>query len=298
MELRHLRYYVAVAEELHFGRAAERLHIAQPPLSQQIKNLESELGVTLLLRSTRRVELTPSGERFLDRARAILAAAEDAGEEARRVSAGYLGRLSVGFTGSASYELLPRIARALSEQLPGVDLDLHGELLTPRQVDGLLAHDLDVAFLRPPVGEQAITVEPLRQEPLVLALPEAHPCARGTGQDEPVELAALADEHFIGYPSQHRSVMSEAALRTCRQAGFEPRLRMECAETSTLVSFVAAGIGLALVPESVQHLRITGATYRPLTDDAAGVGLAVAYRSEDESPHLQRALTVVRSLFP
>jgi DNA-binding transcriptional LysR family regulator len=286
MELRHIRYFIAVAEECHFGRAAERLHIAQPPLSQQIKQLEAELGVQLLHRSTRRVELTQAGERYLDRARAIVAAVDDAGREATRVAAGEVGRVSLGFVGSTTYELLPRLARVLREDFPLVELDLHGEMLTPDQVAALHAGALDLAFLRPPVRDPDLRLKVLRREPLVAVLPETHLLA---GRDA-VPLAGLTAEPFITYPSQHRSVTFDAVFDACLAAGFEPDVRQEVAETSTLVSFVAAGIGVALVPASVQHLRITGAVYRPLEGEPATIELAVAKRARDDSPHIARVL--------
>ncbi|MCM0621206.1 LysR family transcriptional regulator [Nocardioides bruguierae] len=291
MELRHLRYFVAVAEECHFGRAAERLHMAQPPLSQQIKQLEAELGVQLLERTSRRVELTPAGQRYLERARDVLARVEAANDEAALVAGGMVGRVSIGFTGSATYELLPAISRALQARLPGVEADLRGELLTPRQVSGMLAHELDLGVLRPPVGDPAIEVHPLRRERLVVVLPETHRLA-GHGA---VDLAALADDPFVTYPSHQRSVVHDAVLAACQDAGFTPH-GTEVAETSTLVSFVAAGLGVALVPESVQHLRITGATYRPLVAASADVDLAVAHRAGDASPVLARVLDVVRAV--
>jgi len=291
MELRHLRYFVAVAEECHFGRAAERLHIAQPPLSQQIRQLEAELGVQLLTRSTRRVELTPAGARYLERARTILAGVDAAGEEAALVADGRTGRVAIGFTGSATYELLPRLSRTLRLQLPNLELDLRGELLTPSQVTGLLDRTLDVGFLRPPVRVPEIDLHPLRREPLVVVLPESHPQAAQTQ----VRLTDLAEEPFISYPSHHRSVVHDAVLDACQAAGFTPRAT-EVAETSTLVSFVAAGLGVALVPASVQHLRITGAEYRPLAGASPMVELAVATRQGETSPAVRRVLELAREV--
>ena len=291
MELRHLRYFVAVAEECHFGRAAERLHMAQPPLSQQIKQLEDELGVQLLARSTRRVELTPAGARYLERARAILAAIDTAGEETRLIRDGRMGRVAIGFTGSATYELLPRLSRTLRTELPELELDLRGELLTPSQVAGLVDGTLDVGFLRPPVQAPEVEVHPLRSEPLVAVLPESHALAAG----KHVVLADLAEEPFITYPAGHRSVVHDAVLDACQAAGFTPRAT-EVAETSTLVSFVAAGLGVALVPESVQHLRITGAAYRPLDGSPPTVELAVATRRGESSPAVREVLALVRRL--
>lgn len=279
-----MRYFVAVAEECHFGRAAQRLHMAQPPLSQQIKQLESELGVVLLTRSTRRVELTPAGQRYLERVRAILTAVDDAGEEVLRVDAGEVGRVAIGFTGSATYELLPSLARVLRSDLPGIELDLHGEMLTPRQVDALLDRSLDIGFLRPPVRHPDIEVRVLRREPMIAVVAETHAQAAKAR----VNLVDLRDEPFITYPSHHRSVVYEAVLDTCQRAGFTPRDVLEVGETSTLVSFVAAGLGVALVPASVQHLQITGARYLPLAGTTQEVELAIATRRDDSSPHLAR----------
>ncbi|HEY1135371.1 MAG TPA: LysR substrate-binding domain-containing protein [Nocardioides sp.] len=294
MELRHLRYFVAVAEECHFGRAAERLHIAQPPLSQQIKQLEAHLGVTLLTRSTRRVELTAAGASYLDDARRILAAVDEAALDARRVAEGRVGRVAIGFTGSATYELLPRLARVLRAELPDVEVELHGEILTPGQVARLHDGALDVGVLRPPVDD-ALDVRVLRHEPLVAVLPDAHPLVAAPGIAA-VRLADLAGEPFVTYPSGHRSVVHEAVRAACRTAGFEPQPVAEVAETSTLVSFVAAGLGVALVPGSVQHLRITGATYRPLAGDGPTVDLAVATRRDEDAPVVQRVLDLLAAV--
>lgn len=292
VELRHLHYFLAVAEERHFGRAAERLHIAQPPLSHAVKQLEGELGVTLFERTTRRVDLTPAGELLLERARGILAAVESARTDVARAEAGDLGRIALGFTGSTTYELLPRLSRVLREELPDVELELFGEMLTPRSVAGLVDGSLDLAFLRPPVRQPGLTVHVIRREPLIAVLPEQHALARS----QSVPLARLAEAPFVSYPSHFRSVVHDAVLDACREAGFEPRTTHEVGETSTLVAFVAAGLGVALVPASVRHLQITGAVYRPLAGTTEEVALALAYRSDDESVLLRRVLAHVHSL--
>jgi DNA-binding transcriptional LysR family regulator len=284
MELRHLRYFVVVAEECHFGRAAARLHIAQPPLSQQIRQLEADLGVTLFARTTRKVELTPAGERYLERARSILASVDAAMAEVGRVAAGEQGRLAIGFTGSATYELLPSLVRVLRSEFPRIELDIKGEMLTPDQVTALLEKNLDLGFLRPPVGHPDIEVRVVRREPLVAVLPQIHPLA----WQPSVRLAALRDEPFITYPSRARSVVHDAVLDACADAGFAPARTQEVAETSTLVSFVAAGLGVALVPASVRHLQITGARYLPLAGTTRQVELALAARAGDQSPLLAR----------
>lgn len=294
MKLRHLQYFVAVAEELHFGRAADRLHMAQPPLSAQIRQLEAELGVTLLHRTTRRVELAPAGEVLLARAREILASVDRATQDTQRAARGELGRLAVGFTGSSTYALLPTLAAALRSALPGVLLDLHGELLTPAQVAGLLDGTLDLGLLRPPrVRQRELAVEVIRSEPLIAAVPQAHPLAAA----DAVRVEKLSAEPFISYPSHFRSVLHDAIEETCAAHGFLPRVAHEVSETATLVSFVAAGLGVSLVPESTRHMTVDGAVYRPLAGDTTTVELAVAWRRDDVTPVHERALEIVRSHF-
>ena len=292
MELRHLRYFVAVAEERHFGRAATRLHMAQPPLSHQIRQLEAELGVTLLRRTTRRVELTSAGVAYLARARDILAAVDDAGLEAQRVGAGLVGRLVIGCVGSATYTLLPTLARRLREELPGIDVSFHGEMLVPDQVAALLGNTLDLALLRPPVHEDGVSLHPLRRERLLVALPESHRLSTRTR----LRVADLRDEDLVVHPARGRSVMHEVVLSLCREAGFNPQIRHEVAETSTLVTFVAAGLGVAVVPEPVAGLGVPGVAYRPLLPARVRVELAAATRADDDSPQLARALDALAAL--
>jgi len=291
VELRHLRYFVAVAEERHFGRAAARLHIAQPPLSQQIKRFEAELGEPLLYRTTRSVELSPAGEVMLERGREILAAVDSVVEDARRAARGEYGRLAIGFTGSSTYALLPALAAALRRELPGVVVDLRGELLTPAQVAQLLDGTLDLGLLRPPVHERDLQTEVLGSEALVAVLPVAHPLAAV----EAVPLEQLEGEPFVTYPSHFRSVVHDAVEDACAAHGFKPVAAHEVAETATLVSFVAAGLGVSLVPASVANMTVQGAVYRPLEKDTTRVELAVAWRADDERPVLVRALDVTRS---
>ena len=285
-----LEAFVAVAEERHFGRAADRLHLGQSPLSQQIRRLEAEAGVRLFERSTRRVELTAAGEALLARAPGVLAGLHDALEDARRAAGGELGRLAIGFTGSATFSLMPSLAATLRRRLPGIRLDLHGELLTPEQVRRLVDGSLDIALLRPPVRAPGLDFQIVRSEPLVAVLPAGHALAAA----DQVLVADLAGEAFITYPADARSVVHEAVEATCEAHGFLPAVALEVAETATLVSFVAAGIGVSLVPASVSHLSIAGAVYRPLAHEHAQVDLAIAWRRDDRSPALRRALGVVR----
>ena len=292
MELRHLRYFRAVAEELHFGRAAERLHMAQPPLSQQILQLERELGVTLLVRSTRKVELTPAGEAYLKHVVAILDAVDEAGAQARRIAEGVEGHLAIGCVGSATYSLLPRLVRALRDELPGVDVSVRGEMLAPAQIAALLTGEIDLALLRPPVEQPGVLVETVRRDRLLVALPEGHALA---SRDD-LSVSDLRDEEFVAHAGHGRSVMSSILTGMCADAGFVPRIRHEVEETSTLVTLVSAGLGVAIVPEPTAALDIAGVCYRPLTPDALGVDLDVARAARANSSLLDNVLTVLRQV--
>jgi DNA-binding transcriptional LysR family regulator len=293
MDIRHLRYFVAVAEERHFGRAAERLHMAQPPLSQAIRRLEADLGVVLLRRTTRRVELTEAGAAYLARARAILADVDEAAHEARRVAAGVVGHLAIGCVGSATYSLLPALSRHLATELPGVDFAFRGEMLAPDQVEALRAGEIDVALLRPPVADLSLTVTPLRRDRLVVALPADHPLA----SRREVQVADLAGEDLIVHAADRRSVMYDVVVGLLRNAGLDPHVRHEVGETSTLVTLVAGGLGVAVVPEPVTALALEGVTYRPLVRPAATVDLAVAHRADRAEPHLLRTIEVIKAMF-
>lgn len=292
MELRHLRYFRAVAEELHFGRAAERLHIAQPPLSQQIRQLERELDVQLLTRSTRRVELTPAGEAYLNRAIAVLDAVDDAARQARRIADGTEGHLTIGCVGSATYSVLPRLVRVLRDELPHVEIGVRGEMLAPDQVNALLAGEVDIALLRPPVDHPDLLSETLRRDRLIVALPAEHALA----ERDSLHVPDLQDHDLIAHVGQGRSVMGELLATLCAGAGFAPRIRHEVSETSTLVTLVAAGLGIAVVPEPTAELDVAGVVYRPLEPASLGVDLVAAHLNAAPSPTVERALTVLRAL--
>ncbi|MFI9821157.1 LysR family transcriptional regulator [Streptomyces sp. NPDC052013] len=293
MDLRQLRYFIAVAEERHFGRAAERLHMAQPPLSQAIRQLEAELGVELFQRTTRRVDLTSAGSAYLDRVRAILAEVDAAAHHARRVAAGAVGHLTLGCVGSATYSLLPTLSRHLATELPGIDFSFRGEMLAPDQEEALRSGAIDVALLRPPVADPALTVHTLRRDRLVVALPVEHPLAPKTQ----VRAADLADVDLIVHWAGRHSVMHNVVFGVLRGAGVEPQVRHEVGETSTLITLVAGGLGVAVVPEPVTALTLRGVVYRPLVRPAAAIELAVAYRADRDEPHLALAVEVIRKLF-
>lgn len=286
MEIRQLNYFIAVAEERHFGRAAQRLHMAQPPLSQQIRQLEQQLGVRLLDRTTRRVDLTAAGQVLLDRGRRILNDLEALEADVYQVGQGVMGVLRVGFSGSATYGVMPGIVRSAKEAMPGLSLSLHGEMLAPAMEEGLRGRTLDAALLRPPVASAEIDHRVVTREPLVVALPS---CSALAG-DRPVAVHELRDQEFITYPPD--SVLHRTAVDLCRQAGFRPRIARVAGETSTLLSFVAAGGGVAVVPASVRAVQLAGVAYRDI-EHSPRIELAVAWRRADRSELLHHFLDLV-----
>jgi DNA-binding transcriptional LysR family regulator len=291
VELRHLRYFVAVAEELHFGRAAERLFMAQPPLSQQIRQLEREVGTLLLERTHRRVQLTAAGQVFLEEAREILARVDQAVLNAQRASRGESGWFSVGFVASATYDVLPAILRRFRERYPDVELVLL-ELQGMEQWQALRDKRIHVGFARLPAQEEGIILETVAQDALMVALPAAHPLAR----QKTLPLPALTAEPFILFPQQPESNYAEYIIRLCEAAGFTPRIVQKTGELQTAVSLVDAGIGVAIVPASVQNLRREGVVYRPLMEPAPTVALTMGYREHDPSPILPHFLHIAREM--
>ncbi len=289
MELRQLRYFVTVARTRHFGRAADQLHIAGSPLSQAIRQLESHLGTPLFERTTRRVDLTPAGEALLPEAVRILESVGAAREQVSRVAAGDLGRLRIGSTALATYRHVPELVRRLGDELPGLALRFRTEMLTPALEAALTDHRIDLAVLRPPVGDDdAIATRALARERLVLAVPATW---QGPGEG-PVALGDLADEEFVVY-SAPGSVVGAAADRACRGAGFVPRRTHEADQTSIVLALVAAGLGVALLPESVLAVTVDGVRYRDLADCDVTADVALAWRRDDPSPVLEKALAVL-----
>ena len=292
MDLRRLRYFIAVAEELHFGRAAERLNMAQPPLSQAIRRLEAELGVTLLHRSTRRVDLTDAGRAYLVRARKILGEVDEAAHEARRVAAGAVGHSAIGGGGAATASQLPASSRGRAMELPGGDVSFRGEMLAPDQATALRTGEIDLALLRPPSADPSLTVLPLRRDRLVVAVPADHRLAALPQ----LAVTDLAGAGLIVHSADRRSVMYDVVVGLFRDAGAEPRIRHEVGETSTLITLVAGGLGVAVVPEPVTALALEGVAYRPLASPAVDVELAIAHRTDRTEPHLARAVSLIREI--
>lgn len=286
-----MRYFVAVAEELHFGRAAQRLLMAQPPLSQQIQSLEEELGVQLFLRTKRRVQLTEAGKAFLPAARLMLQQAEQAVQVAQRASRGETGSLAVGFVGSACFALLPPLLRRFREHYPDVHLTLR-ELTTTQQVQELQQHRLHVGLLRPPISDPALHVETIYREALIVALPVDHPLASFSQ----VPLRMLASEPFIFFPPTLGPGFYHQIISLCLEAGFTPHVVQEAVQMQTIVSLVASGMGIALVPASLLNLQRVGVAYRPLQEATPIFETAIAWWPDDPSPILPHFLAMSRNI--
>ena len=282
VELKRLRCFVAVAEELHFGRAAVRMHMAQPPLSVQIRRLEDAVGVALLSRGTRHVALTSAGRTLYEHACRILAQTEAAIVATRQVARGEAGNLSVGFVSTADYGLLPQIVRAYRTRHPGVVLQLR-EMTTDGQLEALRQNSLDVAVVIGPVESAFLGYRSLGREPLIVALPETHALAGSVGS---VPLKRLASEPFILFPRPLAPHLYDAIVGLCSRAGFTPRIEQEAIQMQTIVSLVSAGLGIAIVPGSMRNLARAGICYVALGRPSAYVETGMAWRIDDGSPKL------------
>jgi DNA-binding transcriptional LysR family regulator len=290
MELRHLRYFITVADELSFSRAAERLNMAQPPLSQQIQALETEMGAKLFDRTKRPLQLTLAGQAFLIEARSTLTNLEQAIQRIQLIHQGELGHLSIGFTSSISNGILPNVLRVFRQQYPSVKLILREEN-SSMQLQGLRDRQTDIIFLYQDHQLLAATdldVMLFRQEPLVVALPEKHPLTNKAN----VAIVDLIDEEFVMPSYQVVSGLPEKIYTLCDQAGFMPKVALEAIFTVTILGFVAAEIGISILPSSVQSLQRTGVVYRPIEEKTIANQLIAVWRKQNSSIILQRFLTV------
>ncbi|MBB4009529.1 LysR family transcriptional regulator [Allorhizobium taibaishanense] len=302
IELRHLRYAIAVADEAHLTRAAERLGLQQPPLSQQIKALEQAVGVALFHRQPRGMSMTVAGEVFMARARQILADVDGAVEEAQRAARGETGQLSIGFTTSAAFHpLVTSVVRATRLTAPALKLRLD-EGSTAELLADLTAGRLDAAFIRTTPGAMTelrplLTVETVDVEDMVLALPDTHPLALHTAKadDARVVLATLAEETFVLYRRPLAQGLYDRIIAACQAAGFSPRVAQEAPRLVSTLSLVAAGLGVSIIPHSMARLETSGVAYRRF---AAGSGLeaplSLAYRSEAYHGALERFVREVK----
>lgn len=295
MELRHLRYFVAVAEEGHVTRAAERLGMQQPPLSQQIQALERELAVQLFRRKPRGVELTDAGHALLDDARAILAHVDHAFATTRRTARGEQGRIAIGFTSSAPFHpFVPRVIRAFREAYPLVALTLD-ESGTTELIDDLRNERVDAAFIRTPVADpMGITVNPLLEEAMLVALPATHALA---ASDTELPLASLAAETFIVYRRPSGPGLYDAIFAACHAAGFSPIVGQEAPRIVSTLNLVAAGLGIAVVPASLARMQMDGVIYRLLRSSGQPrAPLLLATRRGDTGAVVRRFLDVVKRM--
>lgn len=294
MELRHLASFAAVAEELHFGRAAKRLQMAQPPLSQQIRQLERELGVQLFERSTRSVRLTSAGEAFLEPVRTVLEDIDIATRVARSAGRGEYGRVTLGFAGASSHATLPRLARAVRASHPGVELVMLGQTYAHRALAEVADGSLDLGFVRLPVTQPGVATRVIAEERLVCALPSDHRLARRRR----IPVADLADEPFVSFPARTGSSLRDVTVRTCEAAGHNPRIVQEAPDSYTILALVAMGVGVTLTLSSCMHIQQTGLVYRPLAGPPVTLQTALAWRRDNPSAALRSVLEVARETLP
>jgi DNA-binding transcriptional LysR family regulator len=287
VELRHLRYFVALAEELHFGRAAERLEISQPPLSQQIASLEKELGVPLLRRSSRSVELTEAGKRFLDEARQTLAQARHTVDVARRAARGEVGQLRIGFVPVCG--VISTAIRRYARRFPDVRLSLRC-MASAEQLGALLHGSLDVGFVHMPIDRPGLEAEAVQSHPLVAAIPTSHPLSRRAS----IPWRALEGETFIGFPRSSAPGAYDVLLGRLREAGFNARIVHETDSLMARLRMVGAGLGVSLLPSYAEKYPHAGVVLRPLQPPTPSAVIGVVHSPAHATPALAGFLPIVR----
>lgn len=289
MDLRVLRYFVMLADTLHFGRAAAALSMSQPPLSRQIRAFEDELGVELFLREPRGVRLTPAGTALLPQARRLLREADALTEGARELAHGEVGVVRLGFISTAAHNVLPRVLPPFRRARPGIRLTLV-EATTDAQLTGLRDDTLDAGLVVPPVPVP-LRCEVLLREPLIAALPRARRWPRR------LPLETLADEPFILFPRRAAPGLYDVIVGLCAQAGFVPRIEQEAIQMPTIVSLVGAGMGVALVPASLARVRQTDVVYRPLAEPGPPMEVGLAWNEATPTPAVAAFVAHVRGVF-
>ena len=292
MELQQLRCFAAVAEHLHFTRAAESVKLAQPHVSREIGRLERELGVKLFVRSTRQVQITQAGQEFLASVTSIFDELEQGAAKARSVHNGKRGTLVAAFAGSTTYSWLPFMTNAYRRRYPQVDMEIRSEMLTGSQVDALINGRIDIGLLRPPVNNDKVATLMLDNEPLVVAVPRDHRLSTVGGA---ITVAELEPERFIGYRGL-ASNTHKAVVKACLNAGFVPNVVQTVADTHSLVSLVAAGMGIAVVPRSTQHFAVPGVKYLTLARDSVRLPLLMGWRASPERPIVRNFVELVKDL--
>jgi DNA-binding transcriptional LysR family regulator len=292
VELRHLRYFIAVAEELNFSRAAERMHMAQPPLSAAIRQLERDLGVDLFVRTTREVKLTEAGRAFLQGARRTLADAERAAEDAKRAAAGELGHLRIAYSWSTRFETLPALGRGFRAGHPDVEL-LAQEMWNARMPAAFQSGSIDIAVSLCPEIAAELELAPIRKERMVALLPEAHRLAG----EEPIPLSALADEEFVVFPREIAPRLHDAFMAIFRRAGFEPRVRNESFHTGWDLGVLTEIPAVALAPQTVAGGLPDGIVAVALGEPTDSLETCLVWRSDDSSPAVAAFVAIARSTF-
>jgi DNA-binding transcriptional LysR family regulator len=286
MELRHLRYFIAVAEELHFSKAAERLHIAQPPLSQQIQQLEAELGVQLFHRKTKRqVQLTEAGKVFLQEAYQLLMQLETAVALTQRIGRGQTGQLRIGFTSLVIYDLLPLILQQFHEQFQEVELVLR-ELTTSQQEQALRDSLIHVGFAHPPLEDDTLSYQCIHKQTLVVALPSTHSLA----QTEHISVQSLLGEPLIMFPRYLAPGLYDCIMSLFQQANFPPRITQEAIQMQTIIGLVSARMGVAITPSSLQNLQRAGVAYRHLLEQVPVIETAIIWQQSTLTPLVENFL--------
>jgi len=291
MEVRQLKYFLAVAEELNLGRAAIRLHISQPPLTRQIQQLEEELGTPLFLRTPKGVALTEAGRLFQEDAANILALMQRATERTQLAGNGHLGRIDVGIFGSAMLNVIPRLLLTFRNLYPGVVMALHS-LNKTQQIEALREKRLTIGFNRIIPETNDMQVEQVLVEPILLAVNRNHPLSRLSE----IPMGEIANESLIVYPNQSRPNFADDIISLCLSEGFQPNVVQEVEDVVTAVALVSSGFGLAMVPASGANLKLPGVEYRPLKKvPTPSIDLSCVYRKDDQSPILQAFLDIIRT---
>jgi DNA-binding transcriptional LysR family regulator len=295
MEVKDFEAFVAVAEELHFGRAAARLHVSQPPLSARIKQLESDLGIRLFERSTRSVTLTDAGSRLLVPARKVLSQVVAARNLAESIAAGDQGRVRIAFAGASSQRVLPILTRAVRDSHPGIELQLQSQTYVYTALEKLLEGSLDLAFARLPTPHPELESRVVEIERILVALPEGHPRAGALS----LSLADLHDEDFVSLPSDTGSILQSTMFALCVTAGFRPRVTQVAPDSATVLALVAAGAGITITLSSVTPSQSVGIVYRTLDDiHPSHMFATLTWRRDDASPALATVLHVSEEVLP
>jgi DNA-binding transcriptional LysR family regulator len=286
-----LECFVALAEELHFGRAAERCHMSQPAMSQQIRRLEQLLNVRLAHRNKRMVSLTRAGDVFLDEARKLLRQMDDAAALALRTDRGEVGQLRLGVTAPALFVIYPEIAALFRQRLPNVGLMVR-EMTTAEQEHALRRGDLDVGLIHPPLDDPGLAAEEIGRAPFHIALPTTHPLTRNTS----VALRDLEREQVVIFPREIAPQLYDTVLLLCREAGFSLRIAMEAHPAQSIIALVAAGVGVGFIASETQRMDRAGVTYRPIRGPGPQLSIGVAYHADEAAPSVRTFLAVAREV--